>query len=150
MASLKAQIGEYETAAKLYEEALDEIRINMGKGTAYKITEDNLRQIYSILGVHTNLDSDKIENGIELSRKFYETYGEPMIHEKFSDYENKIAVGLVGEGSERFGFDDKYSRDHDFGAGFCMWVSTSTYDAIGKELEEEYEKIILQYAKNIL
>ena len=55
---------------------------------ANKITEDNLRQIYSILGVHTNLDSDKIENGIELSRKFYETYGEPMIHEKFSDYEN--------------------------------------------------------------
>ena len=45
MASLKAQIGEYEAAAKLYEEALDEIRINMGKGTAYKITEDNLRQI---------------------------------------------------------------------------------------------------------
>ncbi len=150
MASLKAQIGEYETAAKLYEEALDEIRINMGKGTAYKITEDNLRQIYSILGVHTNLDSDKIENGIELSRKFYETYGEPMIHEKFSDYENKIAVGLVGEGSERFGFDDKYSRDHDFGAGFCMWVSTSTYDAIGKELEEEYEKIISEHEEEFM
>ena len=51
------------------------------------------------------------------------TYGEPMIHEKFSDYENKIAVGLVGEGSERFGFDDKYSRDHDFGAGFVCGLA---------------------------
>ena len=43
-----------------------------------------------------------------------------MIHNNFSEYEDKIAVGFVGEGSERFGFDDVYSRDHDFGPGFCM------------------------------
>ena len=68
-----------------------------------------------------------------------------MIAEKFKEYEDKIAVGFVGEGSERFGFDDIYSRDHDFGPGFSMWVTKSTYDLIGEKLQEEYEKLPKEY-----
>ena len=34
--------------------------------------------------------------GLELSRKFYETYGAPMLHEKFPELEDKLAIGLVG------------------------------------------------------
>lgn len=36
---------------------------------------------------------------MELSEQFYMEFGAPMIHEKFPEYEDKIAVGLVGEGS---------------------------------------------------
>ena len=54
-------------------------------------------------------------NGMELAERYYETYGRPMLHEKYPEYETRIAVGLVGEGSECFGFDDRISRDHDFG-----------------------------------
>ena len=43
--------------------------------------------------------------GLELSRKFYETYGAPMLHEKFPELEDKLAIGLVGDGSECFGND---------------------------------------------
>lgn len=68
-----------------------------------------------------------------------------MIAEKFKEYEDKIAVGFVGEGSERFGFDDIYSRDHDFGPGFSMWVTKSTYDLIGEKLQAEYEKLPKEY-----
>ncbi len=60
--------------------------------------------------------------GLELSREYYERFGAPMIHEQFPDLEAIIAVGLVGAGSECFGFDDELSRDHDFEPGFCMFI----------------------------
>ena len=49
---------------------------------------------------------------------FYETLGKQMIHKKFLQYENRIAVGMVGEGSDCYGFDDEISMDHDYGIGF--------------------------------
>lgn len=68
-----------------------------------------------------------------------------MIKEKFPEHESKIAVGFVGEGSERFGFDDEYSRDHDFGPGFCLWVTKDTYEKIGEELQSEYDRLPKEY-----
>ena len=38
--------------------------------------------------------------GLEIAYKFYEEYGREMIHTMFPQYENKIAAGLVGAGSE--------------------------------------------------
>ncbi|MBR5747018.1 MAG: DUF4037 domain-containing protein, partial [Clostridia bacterium] len=61
-------------------------------------------------------------NGLELARAYYEEYGKAMISESFPELEEIIAVGLVGEGSECFGYDDETSRDHDFGPGFCMFI----------------------------
>ena len=58
--------------------------------------------------------------GMELSRRYFEEYGRTMIDEKLSRYREYIAAGLVGEGSECFGFDDQLSADHDFGPAFCM------------------------------
>ena len=58
--------------------------------------------------------------GIELARAFYEEYGKPMIERDFAEYSDRIAVGLVGRGSECYGFDDEISTDHDFEAGFCL------------------------------
>ena len=60
--------------------------------------------------------------GLELARAFYEEYGAPMIREKFPQFEGLIATGLVGAGSECFGYDDETSRDHDFEPGFCMFL----------------------------
>lgn len=146
MATAKCKQEKYEEALPLYEEALKEIELNMGKGTAYNITMDNLKQVYEKLGyVICEGDNEKSISGIELSRKFYEEYGKAMIHKYFPQYENKIAVGFVGEGSERFGFDDEYSKDHDFGPGFCMWVTEQVYDEIGKNLQEEYDKLPLTF-----
>lgn len=76
--------------------------------------------------------------GIELSRLYYETYGAPMIKEKFPQCVDRIAVGLVGEGSECFGFDDLISLDHDFSPSFCMWLTYEDYLEIGEELQREY------------
>lgn len=79
--------------------------------------------------------------GLELSQKFYETYGEEMLKEHFPEYEKRIAVGLAGEGSECFGYDDEISVDHDFGPSFCLWLTDEDYDAIGEQLQVCYEKL---------
>lgn len=79
--------------------------------------------------------------GLEISRLYYESFGRDMIHSLFADYESKIAVGMVGQGSDCFGFDDETSRDHDFGAGFCMWVSDETYEKIGFRLTRAYQSL---------
>jgi len=119
----------------------------MGRGTAYKITEDNLRKVYEAMEMIPDQTEQEVTgiSGMELAKKFYEEYGLPMIRAKFPEHEHKIAVGFVGEGSERFGFDDAYSRDHDFGPGFCLWVTEETYDEIGKDLQQEYDRLPTTY-----
>lgn len=79
--------------------------------------------------------------GLDLCREYYEAYGKPMIEEKFPFYVNRIAVGLVGEGSDCFGYDDEISRDHDWGPDFCLWVSDETYLQIGQALEDAYKQL---------
>lgn len=60
--------------------------------------------------------------GLELSGKYYRTYGEAMLREQFPDLIPYLAAGLAGSGSECFGFDDEVSRDHDFEPGFCLFL----------------------------
>ncbi|MBF0523850.1 MAG: DUF4037 domain-containing protein [Deltaproteobacteria bacterium] len=84
-------------------------------------------------------------NGLGLSEAFFRTHGERMIDTRFHRYRHRVAVGLVGEGSECFGFDDEISRDHDWGPGFCVWLDSDDYDDIGPALQAEYEKLPLGF-----
>ena len=85
--------------------------------------------------------------GIELSERFYAEFGEPMIRREFPSVERYIAVGLTGSGSECFGFDDEISRDHDFEAGFCIFLPDE--DIVDRrtafELERAYSRLPKEY-----
>ncbi len=83
--------------------------------------------------------------GIELSRSFYEEFGKPMLERDFPEYLDRIAVGLVGHGSECFGFDDEISHDHDFEPGFCMWLCDEDDERIGFKLFRAYSKLPNEY-----
>lgn len=74
--------------------------------------------------------------GLDLAEKYFNTYGLPLIRERFGGYADKMAAGLVGDGSECFGFDDALSQDHDWGPGFCLWLDDTDYAAMGMELEQ--------------
>lgn len=60
--------------------------------------------------------------GLELSKKYFQTFGLPMLEENFADIMPYLAVGLLGSGSECFGYDDAISTDHDFEPGFCIFL----------------------------
>jgi len=64
-----------------------------------------------------------------------------MIHTSFRQYEGRIAVGIVGEGSDCFGYDDVISRDHDFGTGVCLWIPEEDKEVYGTELAAAYEAL---------
>ena len=81
--------------------------------------------------------------GLELAKKYYEECGAPMLHEQFPEWEGLIAAGLCGSGSECFGYDDEVSQDHDFEAGFCLFLPGE--DVIDRQtafrLERAYAKL---------
>ena len=94
-------------------------------------------------------------NGLELSRRFYLEYGEPMLKEKFADVLHLLAVGLVGSGSECFGYDDIYSQDHDFEPGFCIFLPDE--EIVDRKtafaLERAYSKLpqeFMGYSRSLL
>ena len=80
-------------------------------------------------------------SGLKLARAFWTQMGKPMIAAKYPQYAGRIASGLVGHGSECYGFDDAYSQDHDFGPRFCLWLTDEDYAAIGEQLEADYEAL---------
>ena len=86
-------------------------------------------------------------NGLELARGYYEQYGKPMLEGEFADLLPYLAVGLVGSGSERYGFDDEISRDHDFEPGFCIFLPGE--DTVDRRqaflLERAYAKLPKEY-----
>ncbi len=88
-----------------------------------------------------NALEDTMGRGLILARDYYETYGKEMIEKEFPAYAERIAVGLAGRGSDCFGYDDKASRDHDWGPDFCMWVTDDTYAQIGPALQRAYESL---------
>ncbi|MBP3437205.1 MAG: DUF4037 domain-containing protein [Clostridia bacterium] len=79
--------------------------------------------------------------GLALARSYYESFGKEMLEKSFPDELSRIAVGLVGEGSECSGFDDTLSQDHDFEPGFCLWISRQDYEKFGFPLERAYAKL---------
>lgn len=83
-----------------------------------------------------------MENVIEKNRRFYDLFVADMIREKFPGYEDRIAVGIVGEGSDCFGFDDEISRDHDFGTGVCLWLTDKDMALFGGRLSKAYNELV--------
>ncbi len=79
--------------------------------------------------------------GLDIAREYYLQHGKPMLERDFADVMDRIAVGLAGEGSECLGYDDEVSRDHDFDAGFCLWITAEDERDFGFRLECAYARL---------
>lgn len=122
---------DYREAAVCFERAMKGVKETLGENEYYHRLKENLKSCRDAMDI----------KGLDLCREYYETYGKPMLHTEFAEYEEKIAVGLCGEGSDCFGWDDAFSRDHDWGPGFCIWLSDEVYAAIGERLKQAYEEL---------
>ncbi|MCM1261565.1 MAG: DUF4037 domain-containing protein [Butyrivibrio sp.] len=130
---------DYINAAAYYQRALLEVYKHTGRNDNYdRVYEKYLGAVKAAGG------KDVWVSNMERSRAFYEKYGKNMIHAQFGDYEERIAVGVVGEGSDCFGFDDAVSMDHDYAPGFCMWLIDEDYAKIGKSLQCAYDELVKQ------
>ena len=83
--------------------------------------------------------------GLDEAQLFYERYGKQMLETQFAECVDRVATGLVGHGSECFGFDDELSRDHDFGVGFCLWLTDEDYDKYGFRMSRAYTKLVREH-----
>lgn len=132
----------YARAARIFREAMRIVETTIGRNRQYERLGESLEQCEAAMrGNSAGSAHSRIHSGMELAEQYYKTYAAPMIHEKFPAYESKIAVGLVGKGSDCFGFDDELSGDHDFGPYLCLWVTDETYERIGKELQAAYDEL---------
>lgn len=172
-AQVQCARGEYAQAAESYSKALDLIAECYGKDSeSYAITAENLRQTRKLAEKVTEESTEvfteapteiresakrelptpqsptpHITTGMQLAQSYWQTYGKPLLDQpKFARYKNRIAAGLVGHGSECYGFDDEISRDHDFGPGFCLWLTDEDYAEIGADLQDAYDALPRKYA----
>ena len=81
--------------------------------------------------------------GLELCRSYYEEVGAPALRERLPELMPRAAAGLCGQGSDCLGLDDEYSRDHDFGPGFCLWLSDADFAEYGEALQQAYDALPL-------
>lgn len=82
--------------------------------------------------------------GLTLAKEYYNAFG-PVILEAAetldSGLSSRLSIGLAGEGSQCFGYDDELSRDHDFAPGFCIWMTYQDYKFFGEELQAAYDRL---------
>ena len=142
LAELHFHQGEPEKSAELFRRALGLIERAYGRNDDWQTTRRNLAAAEDLIA---RRNAVKNKTGMELAREFYEQAGRPMLQQKYPEYACRIAAGLVGEGSECLGFDDAFSVDHDFGPGFCLWLTREDYQAIGSRLQADYQALAARW-----
>ncbi|MCR5654820.1 MAG: DUF4125 family protein, partial [Lachnospiraceae bacterium] len=153
--------GEPEQAKDCYKTAMDKVKALFGENDKYlRIKEyyDHVSQ--KLFGEEVLMEEqvekeikeerkgavEKANTGLAISKRYYDIY----LNRIFSDadvmaYLDQIAVGLVGFGSDCYGYDDAASRDHDWGPGFCLWLTDAAYEAVGEKLAKAYEQLPAEF-----
>ena len=97
--------------------------------------------------VGENLIKEDLENikGLELSKRYFYDLVLPEFEKNLNDILPLCAFGLVGEGSECYGYDDKISQDHDFGPSVCIWLRKDDYLKHKDKINEVLKKLPKTY-----
>lgn len=131
--------GEVQRALSLFEKAALIVEQTIGKNSQYERLVENIDMCKN------NPQYVRYISGMDISKKFYQEYLRKIIENDFSEYASKITVGLIGEGSECYGFDDEYSTDHDFFPDLCIFVDDDAYEMIGEKITAAYNTLPKEY-----
>jgi hypothetical protein len=75
-------------------------------------------------------------NGLEISRRFFAQWGLQWLRAAYPELVKRIAAGRTS-GSDVIGADDEWSRDHDWGPCFRIWLRQDDYRRFGRRLRRE-------------
>ena len=84
---------------------------------------------------------------LEIVHNWYKDIVEARLQSEFAAEHPRIAAGLSGRGSECFGFDDEYSRDHDYELGLALYLTRQDEREFGFRLEINSSQ---EYSENTL
>ena len=139
----------YEEAIAYYEEALTAIKSTLGETDFFRRVLEYLKEAVrgsgcEYNGIYKNIvdgSAGEFVKGLQLDREYYEAVGKPMLESGYSDILPLMTIGMCGEGSDCFGFDDPASMDHDWGPGFYIWLEQDAYEKIGDQLKKDYDEL---------
>ena len=94
-----------------------------------KSRDDTKTQDTKKNSINNVINSSDFKNikGLELSKRYFYDIVLPEFEKSLKDILPLCAFGLVGEGSECYGYDDELSKDHDFGPSVCIWLRKDNY-----------------------
>ena len=151
MGQLYYERKDYVKSRDYYRRALGLLKHHVGEDNpGYISVARNLEMAENMTGQTFRTEEELTEknekmNGMELSRRFYEEFGKDMIKNGFPGYMDRITVGLVGRGSQCYGYDDELSVDHDYGPDFCIFLDDDLFYSIGDELQKAYDDLPEEY-----
>ncbi|TCD54571.1 DUF4037 domain-containing protein [Alloscardovia theropitheci] len=146
--------GYYETTAENVQLVRETIASQQSgsqtNGQAEQAAQDQQAQESSISATQRpdthsrNIQNPKL-SGLELSRAYWDEYADQLFSGELATLRSRAAIGLVGHGSECYGFDDDLSHDHDFGPRFCIWLTEEDFATYGKKLQERYTSLPFEF-----
>ena len=94
-----------------------------------KSRDDTKTQDTKKNSINNVINSSDFKNikGLELSKRYFYDIVLLEFEKSLKDILPLCAFGLVGEGSECYGYDDELSKDHDFGPSVCIWLRKDNY-----------------------
>lgn len=134
---------EYEKAKDCFQTALDISRDKLGTDSeSYQNSQRNYEKAVKRLEeIKKRRTIDENSKGLDIAEAYFFDVCYPILQKEFSAYLPRMAAGLVGEGSECYGFDDRISRDHDFGPSFQIFIPSADMEVYGKKLAERLETL---------
>lgn len=73
-------------------------------------------------------------DGLKLAERYFETT-KGNVSAAFPGLYPRMAIGLIGHGSQCLGFDDRLSQDHDWGPQYCVFLQPADYSRHGEKLQ---------------
>lgn len=89
---------------------------------------------------------DQNSKGLEISEAYFFEVCYPALEKELKEYLPRMAAGLIGEGSECYGYDDLISRDHDWGPSFQIYIPAEDVPIYGKKLRALVDALPKSYA----
>ena len=83
--------------------------------------------------------------GLELAESFFFEAVLPIIEREFPRLEDRYAAGLLGYGSDVLGYDDEWSRDHEWGPRCVLWLTDADYARFAERLNMVLNEQLPEY-----